>query len=73
MFCYPLGPVPRAFANAVGAKATTPKSKLMQDLEKGTRVEEVPQTFCLVIDGVAVVRQAQYVGLNFNELADTIL
>ena len=32
-FCYPLGPVPCAFANAVGAKATTLKSKLMQHLE----------------------------------------
>ena len=73
VFCYPLGPVPWAFADVVGAKATTPKSTLMQHLEKGTRVEEIPQTFCLVIDGMALVRQAQHVGLTFNELADTIL
>ena len=32
-FCYPLGPVPCALADAVGAKATTLKSKLMQHLE----------------------------------------
>ena len=56
MFCYPLGPVPWALADAVGAKATTPKSKLMQHLEKDTRVEEVSQPFGLVINGMALVR-----------------
>ena len=58
VFCYPLGPVPWALADAVGAKATTPKSKLMQHLGKYTRAEEVPQPFSLVIDGMALVHQA---------------
>ena len=56
VFCYPLGPVPWALEDAVGAKATTPKSKLMQHLEKDTRVEEVSQPFGLVINGMALVR-----------------
>ena len=56
VFCYPLDPVPWALADAVGAKATTPKSKLMQHLEKDTRVEEVSQPFGLVINGMALVR-----------------
>ena len=73
VFCYPLGPVQRALADAAESKTTTPKSKLIQHLEKGTRVEEVPQIFCVVIDGMALVRQAQHVGLTFNELDDTIL
>ena len=30
VFCYPLGPVPRALADAVESKTTTPKSKLIQ-------------------------------------------
>ena len=54
--CYPLGAVLWVLADAVGVKATTPKSKLMQHLEKGTRVEEVPHPFGLVIDGTAFVR-----------------
>ena len=42
-------------------------------MEKDIRVEEVPQSFGLVIDGMNLVRQAQNVDLTFNELADTIL
>ena len=42
-------------------------------MEKDIRVEEVPQSFGLVIDGMTLVRQAQNVDLTFNELADTIL
>ena len=74
VFCYPLGPVPWALADATGGMMKTSKSTLMHHLEKGTtNVDEVPKPYGLVIDVMALVRQTQYIGLTFNEFADSLL
>ena len=67
VFCYPLGPVPWALADATGGMIKTSKSTLTHHLEKGTtNVDEVPKPYGLVIDGMALVRQTQYIGLNIQ-------
>ena len=66
IFTCPLGPVPWALADSIGALKKTNKAILMHDIEKNAEPnEEVLSNTCTVIDGMALVRQIKTAGLTY--------
>ena len=67
VFCYPLGPVPWSLASVTGGMVKTNKTILMHKLERGmTFADAIPKPFASVIDGMALVRQSNYIGLHLE-------
>ena len=70
---YPLGSVPYALADSMGTMIKTKKADLLPELEKSTTyVNSFPKSSCSIVDGMALVRKVERVGLTFDKAADEI-
>ena len=74
LFKYPLVPLPLALAEMDGTLKNTAKSVLLNKLEGGmVTIEELPSNYCMIIDGMAAVRQLKASGLMNKEFAEKLL
>ena len=74
LFKYPLVPLPLALAEKNGTLKKTAKSVLLNKLEGGmVTIKELLSYYCLIIDGMAAVRQLKASGLMYKEFAEKLL
>ena len=72
LFKYPL--VPLALAEKDDTLKKTTKSVLLNKLEGGmVTIEELPSNYCMIIDGMAAVRQRKASSLTYKEFAEKLL
>lgn len=73
VFCYPLGPLPWALANADGTTKKTNKSALSKALENKVLPAEVSaQPSASIIDAMALIHKVHGENLTFEQLSDKI-
>ena len=67
LFNYPLVPLPLALAEMDGTLKKTAKSVLHNKLDRGmVTIDELPSNYCMIIDGMAAVRQLKASGLTYK-------
>ncbi|XP_065185837.1 uncharacterized protein LOC135816571 [Sycon ciliatum] len=70
---FELGPLPWSIATADGCPVSTPKSKLLSDLEKDVApLETVPQGTAVLIDAMAVLQSYTSVPGTFGDLSKLV-
>ena len=73
VLCHPLGPLPWSLANCDGSMKKTNKAVLARNLEKRVQpVEEIPQPFACIVDGMAQVHKVHGENKTFGNVADSV-
>ena len=74
LFEKPFVPLPLALAEIDGTLKKTAKSVLLNKLQRGmVKTEELPSNYCMIIDGIVVVRQLKPPGLTYKEFSENLL
>ena len=74
VFKYPLGPFPWALSGINGELKKTSKVALLHALEKDVEpIEEYPENYVSIVDGMALVQKVRASGLTYQQLAEQLL